>query len=153
MNTVIFDLDGTLSDSAEGIVRSINYALPKLGFNELPKEELLQYIGPPLNIIIEKLTGKKDEAFLIEGVRMFRERYFSIGYKENELYKGIRDVLEMLTARGDILFVATAKRQDIAESVLKYFEIDKYFKQVHGSDLYRKKADLLRDIISEPTLN
>jgi phosphoglycolate phosphatase len=51
MNTVIFDLDGTLSDSAEGIVRSINYALPKLGFDEFPEKELLQYIGPHLNTI------------------------------------------------------------------------------------------------------
>ena len=60
MNTVIFDLDGTLSDSAEGIVKSINYALQKLGFKELPKEDLLQYIGPPLNITFGKLTGMQN---------------------------------------------------------------------------------------------
>ena len=79
MNTVIFDLDGTLSDSSEGIVRSINYALPKLGFKELPKEELLQYIGPHLTSIFETLTGKKDDDFLIRAISIFRERYFSIG--------------------------------------------------------------------------
>ena len=153
MNTVIFDLDGTLSDSAEGIVRSINYALPKLGFDELPKKDLLKYIGPPLNIIIEHLTGIKDEDFLLKAVATFRERYFSIGYKENELYSGINDALNQLTNRGDTLCVATAKRQDIAENVLRYFGIEEFFTQVHGSDLYRKKVDLLKDMINDSTLN
>ena len=152
MNTVIFDLDGTLSDSAEGIVKSINYALPKLGFKEQPVEDLLQYIGPPLNIIIEKLTGKNDEEFLLEGIKIFRERYFSIGYRENVLYEGIEKTLKNLVGRGDILCVATAKREDIAGNVLRYFGIDGYFTQVHGSDLYRKKVDLLRDMIDDPTL-
>jgi phosphoglycolate phosphatase len=153
MNTVIFDLDGTLSDSAEGIVKSINYALPKLGYNELPEKDLLQYIGPPLNTIIERITGKNDEEFLLKGVKTFRERYFSIGYKENELYDGIKGALGQLTERGDILCIATAKRKDIAENVLRFFKIEKYFTQVHGSDLYRKKTDLLTDMINDSTLN
>ncbi len=153
MNTVIFDLDGTLSDSAEGIVKSLNYALPRLGFKELPARELLQYIGPPLNKIFERLTGKKDEAFLLKAVATFRERYFSIGYKENKMYEGMENTLKRLINRGDTLCVATAKRQDIAVNVLRYFKIDKNFTQVHGSDINRKKADLLRDMIKDPTLN
>jgi phosphoglycolate phosphatase len=153
MNTVIFDLDGTLSDSAEGIVRSINYALPKLGFKELPKEDLLQYIGPHLNLIFEKLTGITDEDFILRAITIFRERYFSIGYKENELYEGMKDTLEELTHRGDILCVATAKRQDIAENVLRYFEIDNFFTQIHGSDFHRKKADILRFMTNDSSLN
>ena len=153
MNTVIFDLDGTLSDSAEGIIRSINYALPKLGFNEQPKEELLQYIGPHLNSIFERLTGMKDEDFILKAIAIFRERYFSIGYKENVLYKGIRDVLDMLTDRGDILCIATTKRTDIAKNVLKYFNIDTCFNLIQGSDLYPNKADSLRDMANDSTLN
>lgn len=153
MYTAIFDLDGTLSDSAEGIVKSINYALPKLGFNEQPKKDLLQYIGPHLNTIFKRLTGKKDEAFINDAITIFRERYFSTGYKENELYEGIRDVLELLTDRGDILCIATTKRTDIAENVLRYFEIDKYFTRIQGSDLYSQKADSLRSMINDPALN
>lgn len=153
MNTVIFDLDGTLSDSAEGIVRSINYALPKLGFDELPGKELLQYIGPHLNIIFERLTGIKDEDFLGKAVSIFRERYFTIGYRENELYEGIRDTLDVLRGRGDILCVATTKRTDIAKNVLRYFEIEKYFAQIQGSDLYAKKADLLRAMTGNSNFN
>lgn len=153
MHTVIFDLDGTLSDSAEGIVKSINYALQRLGLKQLPAENLMQYIGPPLNVIIEKLTGSRDEDFLLKGVKLFRERYFSIGYKENVLYEGIAETLKNLTERGDILCVATAKREDIAKNVLAYFGIDKYFTQVQGSDLHRKKSELLRDMMNNSTLN
>ncbi|MFC1495255.1 HAD hydrolase-like protein, partial [Thermodesulfobacteriota bacterium] len=152
MNTVIFDLDGTLSDSAEGIVRSINYALPKLGYNERPKKDLLQFIGPQLSYAFATLTGKNDEEFLSEAIKIFRERYFSIGYKENVLYEGIKEVLEQLVEQGNILCIATTKRKDIAEKVLRLFEIDRYFKQVHGTDLYRKKADLLRDILNDPAV-
>jgi phosphoglycolate phosphatase len=153
MNTVIFDLDGTLSDSAEGIIRSINYALPKLGFNEQNREDLLQYIGPPLNVTFERLTGIKDKEFLLNAVNIFRERYFTTGFKENELYEGIRDVVKQLFNQGNILCIATTKRKDIAENVLRHFEIYEYFTQVHGSDIYRQKADLLMDMINDPLLN
>lgn len=153
MNSVIFDLDGTLSDSAEGIVKSINYALTSLGYNEIPKKDLLQYIGPPLNYAFARLLGEKDKDFLHKAIGIFRERYFSVGYKENVLYEGIRDVLEQLISRGNTLCIATTKRQDIAQEVLKLFDIGKYFTQVHGSDLYGKKADLLRKMINDPTLN
>jgi phosphoglycolate phosphatase len=153
MNTVIFDLDGTLSDSAEGIVKSINYALPKLGYNEKPEKDLLQFIGPQLGFAFTTLTGKEDEAFLSEAIKFFRERYFSIGYKENVLYEGIKEVLKQLIEQGNILCIATTKRKDIAEKVLRFFEIDRYFEQVHGADLYRKKADLLRDMLSDPAVN
>lgn len=153
MNTVIFDLDGTLSDSAEGIVRSINYALPKLGFDEQPDEELMQYIGPHLNIIFERLTGIKDEDFLSKAIKFFRERYLAIGYKENVLFEGIKDVLEKLSGQGDILCIATTKRTDIAQNVLKYFDIEDYFTQVKGSDIYPQKADLLKYMTRDTSIN
>lgn len=153
MNTVIFDLDGTLSDSAEGIVKSINYALPKLGYDELPKHELLKYIGPPLTLTFSELTGKTDDEFISRAITTFRERYFSIGYKENVLYDCIIKVLDKLISNGDILCIATTKRTDIAEKVLKYFKIDKYFTQVHGSGLKTKKSELLKDILSDPAIN
>jgi len=153
MNTVIFDLDGTLSDSAEGIVKSINYALPRLGYDEVAENELRRYIGPPLYYTFENLTGIKEEDFLLKAVTIFRERYFSIGYRENVLYDGIKDVLEHLVKLENILCIATTKRKDIAENVLGLFGIEKYFTQVHGTDIYRKKVDLLRDMINDPALN
>ena len=62
-------------------------------------------------------------------------------------------IVKQLTELGNILCIATTKRKDIAEKVLRLFKIDKYFDQVHGTDLYRKKADLLRDILNDPALN
>ncbi len=69
------------------------------------------------------------------------------------LYEGIRDVVKLLVNQGNILCIATTKRKDIAENVLRHFEIFNYFTQVHGSDIYRKKADLLMDMINDPLLN
>ncbi len=153
MHTVIFDLDGTLSDSADGIVKSINHALKNLGYDEMAKEELLHYIGPPLEKIFENLTDKKNDEFILKAVRIFRERYFSVGFMENVLYEGIGDVLEHLSNEGNTICIATTKRTDIAKNVLSYFNIDKYFTQVQGSDIYPNKADLLKNMAKDTAFN
>ncbi len=153
MNTVIFDLDGTISDPAEGITKSINYALVELGYEARPEAELLRYIGPHLNVTFSELTGIKDEVILSRAIELYRERYIPIGYSENHLYEGITEVLSGLVSGGSILCIATTKRKDIAVKVLELFEIDSYFAQVHGCDLDRSKADLLMDILSDETLN
>lgn len=152
MNTVIFDLDGTISDPAEGITRSINHALVELGYNAYPEEELLRYIGPHLNITFSELAGIKDTATISRAIELYRERYIPIGFRENHLYDGIPEVLSQLVSCGSTLCIATTKRKDIALKVLEFLKIDTYFTQVHGCDLDRSKADLLRDIISDTTL-
>ncbi len=153
MSTVVFDLDGTISDPAEGITRSINHALVKLGYNARSEKELLQYIGPPLNTIFSELTGTNDESTLSQAIKLYRDRYIPIGYRENHLYSGITKVLSQLVARDLTLCIATAKREDVASKVLKFLKIDRYFAQVHGCDLHRSKADLLRDILSDKALS
>jgi len=80
MNTVIFDLDGTISDPAEGITQSINYAVVKLGYKSHPKIELLRYIGPQLNITFSELTRMEDKAMLLKAIALYRERYIAIVY-------------------------------------------------------------------------
>ncbi|WP_070104901.1 HAD hydrolase-like protein [Thiolapillus brandeum] len=152
MNTVIFDLDGTISDPAEGITRCINHALAELGHPTYPESDLLKYIGPHLNITFSELAGLKSKADLARAIELYRERYIPIGYKENRLYDGIVDILDELVDTGSLLCIATTKRQDIAASVLKYFGISHYFTQIHGCDLDRSKADLLRDVISDSIL-
>lgn len=123
MTIVIFDLDGTISDPAEGITRSINHALVGLGFQPRPTEELLKYIGPHLSITFSELTGRSDEITLSRGIELYRERYIPIGFKENRLYEGMREVLEELSVAGCELFVATTKRRDIALKVLNFLGI------------------------------
>jgi phosphoglycolate phosphatase len=152
MNTVIFDLDGTISDPAQGITRSINHALVELGYDTYPEEKLLRYIGPNLNITFSELAGIKTKAMLLRAVELYRQRYTAVGYRENVLYDGIVEVLARLVSDGSLLCIATTKRKDIASKVLEFLGIDGYFTQVHGCDLYRSKSELLRDILSDSTL-
>jgi len=151
-NTVIFDLDGTITDPAEGITRSINHALVGLGHSAHPEADLQKYIGPHLNITFSELTGTSDEGTLARAIELYRERYIPVGYKENRLYDGMREVLSRLCADGSFLCIATTKRQDIAQSVLNFLAVDGFFTQVHGCDLHRTKPDLLRDILSDAVL-
>ncbi len=152
MNAVIFDLDGTIADPAEGITRSINYALVELGHEAHPEEDLQKYIGPHLNITFSELMGTTDKATLVRAIELFRERYIPVGYRENRLYDGIQDVLARLLADGSTLCIATTKRKDIAVKVLEFLGVDTLFSQVHGCGLHRSKSDLLRDILSDDAL-
>jgi phosphoglycolate phosphatase len=151
--TIIFDLDGTITDPAEGITRSINYALAGLGHRTYPEADLLSYIGPPLSITFSELIQTSDEDTLTRAIELYRERYIPVGYRENRLYDGMREVLERLAADGSPLCIATNKRQDIAQSVLAFLGIDALFTQVHGCDLDRTKPDLLHDIQSDAALS
>jgi len=87
---VAFDLDGTLSDSSEGITRSINYALIELDRDPLPKKQLLFCIGPRITDIFQDLLGVADHSTIMEAVQYFRKRYFDIGYTENRLMSAYR---------------------------------------------------------------
>jgi phosphoglycolate phosphatase len=112
MRRVIFDLDGTLSDSAEGITRSINHALVQLGGVPRPPQELLPYVGPALVPTFRTLLGTGDERTITAAVAAFRQRYMTLGFRENRLYDGIADALAELRAQGATLSIATAKRED-----------------------------------------
>ena len=149
MRTIIFDLDGTVTDPAAGITGSINHALVELGHSEIPLAALEKYIGPPLESTFAELLGTTDVIVLAEAVALYRERFISVGYRENLVYEGMREILERLSADGSALCIATAKRQDIAVQVLQHLGLEEQFSQVHGCDLRRSKADLLRDILSD----
>jgi len=152
MNTVIFDLDGTITDPAEGIVQSFNYTLSELGFNPRPREELLEFIGPPLNVSFYKLAGINDKTTLSRAVELFRGRIFSVAYAQNQIYDGISEVLSQLHAGGSRLCIATQKRQDIAVKVAEFLHIKHFFTQILGCDLLQPKSELLRDILSDNIL-
>lgn len=147
MTVIAFDLDGTLSNPSKGITTSINYALEKVGAPRKEPADLNQYIGPPLNEIFSEILNTRNAVIIEEAISYYRERYVSIGYMENVLYEDIQEVLEVLIVRGIRLYVATSKRTDIAKSIIKYFDLQKYFVQVLGCDAQRQKHDLLEEII------
>lgn len=143
---VAFDLDGTISDPAEGITSSINHALRALGQAPREERELVQFIGPPLDAIFAALLDQPDAERIREAVRLFRERYIPIGFRENVLYPDSRRMLEQLFAWSVRLYVATGKRRDVAQAVIAHFGLDHLFAAVLGCGLRRQKQELLREI-------
>jgi len=134
---VLFDLDGTLTDSAAGIQRSTREALRRLnaedgGARPIPAESELGWIvGPPLRESFAKLAGDENADRMLE---FYRERYDTIGIFENKVYDGVAAALDHLRARGDRLFVATSKRRADAQRVVAHFGLDHYFDGVYGAN-------------------
>ena len=140
MNAICFDLDGTLTDPKLGIIRSIRYALERLGrAAPLNDDDLTWCIGPPLIGTLEKLLGDRQQADA--ALSVYRERFSEIGLYENEIYPGIRDALTMLAASGKRLFVATSKPSVYAERVIDHFDLSGFFEAVFGSELDGTRAD------------
>ena len=133
---VLFDLDGTLTDSAAGIQRSTREALRRLnaedgGARPIPAESELGWIvGPPLRESFAALAGDDNADRMLE---FYRERYDTIGIFENRVYDGVAAALDQLRARGDRLFVATSKRQVDAQRVVEHFGLDHFFDGVYGA--------------------
>ena len=150
MNTAIFfDLDGTLTDPKIGIVRSIYYALDRLGVEPSSDDDLTWCIGPPLLDSFEKIVGS---ALAPKAVEYYRERFSEFGWKENELYTGIVDVLRQLSESGRAIYVATSKPLIFADRIVEHFELYPFFSRVFGSELdgtRSNKGELLRYALSE----
>ncbi|NLB90899.1 MAG: dTMP kinase [Clostridiales bacterium] len=130
-DVVIFDLDGTLTKSEEGIVKSAAYALEKLGKPVANTESLLAFIGPPLVHSFEHLSGLNQEE-VKEAVKYYRERYNTVGQYENAVYTGIRTLLYELKKQGKYLAIATGKPQEPTERILAYFGLTPFFHKVAG---------------------
>ncbi len=145
-DTLFFDLDGTLSDSARGVYNSILYGLEKIG-RPAPAPPLAPsvYIGPPVR---ETLMGILGDAALVEqAFGFYQERYAPVGLFENELYFGVPDMLKTLHDAGYKMVIATTKVDADAARVLEYFKILPYFDFVAGAALdgsRESKADVLR---------
>ena len=113
---LLFDLDGTLTDSREGIVKSVRYALERLSLPSLPEETLLRFIGPPLEDSFQRYCGLT-EAGAEEAVRLYRERYNPIGVYENLPAPGLAEYCRRWKAEGCRLALASAPASSSAISV------------------------------------
>ncbi len=152
IRNILFDLDGTLTDSADGITRCIAGAVDVLGESCPPLEGLIHFIGTPLRDIFASVLDTPDQARIDQAIALYRERFDSVGYAENRVYDGIRESLAGLQERGYSLFVATAKGQRDANRVIDHFGLDIHFGEVFGvhSDAERRdKAALVRRILSD----
>jgi phosphoglycolate phosphatase len=132
--TILFDLDGTLTDPAVGITRSVNYALESFGIYTEDIRGLCRFIGPPLKESFMKYY-RFDETQAMQAVEKYREYFREKGLYENELIEGIDTLLQKLSEDGRRLIVATSKPKVFADIILEHFGIMKYFSLVCGSEL------------------
>jgi phosphoglycolate phosphatase len=147
-HSLIFDLDGTLTNPLTGIVRCMNYALSSHDHQVKSEQEIRPYIGPPLEVALSDLSGSTDEAHIKELVTTYRERYGELGYSENVVYDGIYELLDTLQGQGFRMGVCTSKFEKYAIKVLEEFKLSKYFTFVSGSGAYgTTKSDQLRDLL------
>ncbi len=144
---VLFDLDGTLTDSREGICKSVQHAFIKLGRPAPTLKELECFIGPPLKTSFREFYGIVGEE-ADKGVAYYRERYSVVGKYENMPYEGIATMLKVLKDAGYILAVASSKPEVYVEDILKHFELYDYFHYVAGSDMEGKRGEK-EDVIEE----
>ena len=148
--TIIFDLDGTLTEPEEGITKCIQYALSKLGIDEPDRKKLCKFIGPPLVPAFMEHYGF-DEPTARQALMFYRERFLEKGIYENKVYDGILSLLKELKEKGATLCLATTKPEPQAMEVLRHFEMLAFFDVVAGSDLSEtvvEKPDVMRLAIS-----
>ena len=129
--SILFDLDGTLTDSGEGIMKSAVYALSHYGIEAPSEAELRSFVGPPLTESFARFGVPQDQ--LTKVVEIYRSRYIPIGRFENTPYPGIRELLEKLKADGHRLYVATSKPEWMSIEILEHFDLAKYFDMICGA--------------------
>ena len=139
---LFFDLDGTLTDPAQGITNSFIHALKYFGIEIPSYETLCTFIGPPLPETFKTQFGF-DEQKVAEGVKIYREYFATKGLLENSVYPGIPELLAGLKAAGKKLVVATSKPEEYSVRIIEYFGLAQYFENVCGSlmDESRSKKD------------
>lgn len=126
------DLDGTLSDSSKGITKAVAYALHKMGIVENDLNSLKKFIGPPLVDSFAEFYDLSEEDTK-QAILYFKEYYSVTGMYENELYPGMKHLLDSVNEHGGTVVVATSKPEDIAKTIIEYFKITNQFQLICGS--------------------
>ena len=131
--TILFDLDGTLTDSGEGIINCAILALEHFGCPIPDREEMRTFVGPPLHesFIRHGVPADKTD----EAIRVYRSRYIPIGAYENTPYPGVEDLLKTLKEQGHTLYVATSKPEAMSIKILEHFGLAHYFDRICGASM------------------
>ena len=139
-DAVLFDLDGTLTESEPGIVNSVKYALEKMGAPEVSMDQLRSFIGPPLFESFMRV-GMFNEADAKKAVELYRERFSVVGWKENSVYPGIAQLLRALKKQGAYVAVATAKPLEYSSRIIEYFGLAPFIDRLEAITLTDHHAD------------
>lgn len=147
--TIVFDLDGTLTDSGEGIINCAILALKHFGLPIPQRDAMRVFVGPPLHDTFVKFGVPEDKAD--EAIAVYRSRYTTVGLFENTPYPGIADLLKTLKDRGHRLLVATSKPEEMSVRILEKFGLTHYFDCICGATMDRSrvcKEDVIAYLLS-----
>ena len=146
-DTIFFDLDGTLTDSAPGILNGVRFALEGAGIAVPPEQELMRFIGPPLTTELQAAfgVGAEEAAGL---VRRFQVYFQKDGMFENRVYDGVPEMLEGVLSLGLRTAVTTSKPEPFAKTILDHFGLSKYFTMIVGSDLDEKTRATKAEVVA-----
>ena len=148
--TILFDLDGTLTDSGEGIINCAILALEHFGLPVPDREAMRVFVGPPLQDTFVKFGVAPEDAD--KAVEVYRSRYTTIGKFENFPYPGVRQLLETLRSHGHKLYVATSKPEAMSIEILEKFDLARFFDRICGATLDRsrsKKEDVIAYLLAQ----
>lgn len=148
--SILFDLDGTLTDSGEGIINCAKMTLERFGLPIPSPDELRTFVGPPLGDSFMKYGVPADR--VEEAIAVFRSRYLPIGKFENHPYPGIRELLETLKGQGHKLYVATSKPEVTAVEVLEHFDLASFFDCICGATFdqsHVSKSDVIAFLLEQ----
>ncbi len=143
--TVIFDLDGTLTDSGLGITNSVAYVMRRYGLEVLERKELERFVGPPLIKSFQEFLGFTREK-AVEAIGVYREYFAEKGIFENKVYPGVADMLERLKKAKRTLVVATSKPEPFARRIAEHFGLSQYIDFLGGAlmdETRTSKADVI----------
>jgi phosphoglycolate phosphatase len=156
MTAVLFDLDGTLTNSAPGITACIQHAMRELG-REAPAVDALGWcIGPPLTASFARLLATEDAALVAQALGFYRARFTSVGFAENAVYDGAPKAVRAVRALGHRTFVATSKPEPYARKIVEHFAMGGLFDGVHGSELSGargEKTELIAHVMAAERLD
>jgi phosphoglycolate phosphatase len=141
LNFICFDLDGTISDSSEGIFSSYEHACQSLGVQSFSKEQFARFIGEPLRTIFKKTSPDFDSGQIEEAVTEYRKKYLETGMYENVVYPGMPELLAELAGADLKLYVTTIKYKPSAEAILKHFDLAQYFQGIYAPDDKGRNSD------------
>lgn len=148
---ILFDLDGTLTDSGEGVTNSAAYALRRFGIVETDPQRLNRFVGPPLKSSFMDFYGF-DEARAEQAIAYYREYFTDRGILENRLYPATEDMLRQCRGAGKTLALATSKPTVFARQILENYGLEGYFAHICGSNLdgsHAVKAEIIAQALTD----
>ena len=148
---ILFDLDGTVTDSGPGIMKAASIALESFGIKENDEKKLRLFVGPPLDkSFMERYNFSEEDAW--KAIGAFRDYYNETGVYENSVYPGIEDLLKELKKNGYTIAIASSKPQNLIHIVLSHFHIEEYFDVIVGCELdgtRSDKAEVIKEVLRQ----